>query len=67
MFEMTPSTNLHFFFSGMGTGKSRNAAEFHQSMISCLEDNDVDLKRNILSTSLRQEESNPFLFSYSYC
>ena len=68
---------IYFFFSGVGTGKSHNAAEFHQSMISCLGDNDVNLKRNLNAwvfcitfenrTSLRQEESNPFLYSYSYC
>jgi hypothetical protein len=41
---------LYFFFSGAGTGKSRNAVEFHASTISCLEEKDVDLKRDLVNS-----------------
>ncbi|KAG0350780.1 hypothetical protein BG005_009679, partial [Podila minutissima] len=39
---------LYLFLSGAGTGKSRNAQEFHQSALNCLtEEDDPDLRDGI--------------------
>ncbi|KAF0546337.1 putative crinkler family protein [Gigaspora margarita] len=64
---------LYLFLSGAGTGKSRNANEFHQTAISCLStQEDKDLLTKIKEawvffvsyengTSLRNDESQPYL------
>ncbi|KAF9321817.1 hypothetical protein BG003_010841 [Podila horticola] len=38
---------LYLFLGGAGTGKSRNAQEFHQPAISCLTEEDRDLRNKI--------------------
>ncbi|KAG0271060.1 hypothetical protein BGZ95_001193, partial [Linnemannia exigua] len=38
---------LYLFLSGAGTGKSRNAQEFHQSAVSCLTEEDRELRNRI--------------------
>ncbi|KAG0342727.1 hypothetical protein BG000_002072 [Podila horticola] len=38
---------LYLFLCGAGTGKSRNAQEFHQSAISCLNEEDRELRNRI--------------------
>jgi hypothetical protein len=41
---------IYLFLSGAGTGKSRNAEEFHRTAIACLsEDEDFELKKKIES------------------
>ncbi|CAG8447929.1 3563_t:CDS:2, partial [Gigaspora rosea] len=63
---------LYLFLSGAGTGKSRNANEFHQTAISCLSIQDKELLTKIKEawvffvsyengTSLRNDESQPYL------
>ncbi|CAG8617382.1 8244_t:CDS:1 [Ambispora gerdemannii] len=64
---------LYLFLSGAGTGKSRNANEFHQTAITCLsEPEDTELLTKIKEawvfhvsyengTTLRSEESSPYL------
>src|SRR6185369_15242937 len=64
---------LYLFLSGAGTGKSRNANEFHQTAITCLsEPEDKELLTRIKEawvflvsyesgTTLRSEESSPYL------
>ncbi|RIB13229.1 hypothetical protein C2G38_2198446 [Gigaspora rosea] len=64
---------VYLFLSGAGTGKSRNANEFHQTAITCLSaQEDEGLLTKIKEAwvfhvsyengfSLRQEESNPYL------
>ncbi|CAJ0746821.1 10467_t:CDS:2, partial [Entrophospora sp. SA101] len=39
---------IYLFFSGAGTGKSRNASEFHNTLIKCLNcSKDLELKEKI--------------------
>jgi hypothetical protein len=38
---------LYLFLCGDGTGRSRNAQEFHQSLVSCLAEEDKELKDKI--------------------
>jgi len=38
---------LFLFLSGAGTGKSRNGTEFHQSALSCLQEQDLELRKRI--------------------
>ncbi|CAG8841162.1 30929_t:CDS:2, partial [Gigaspora margarita] len=39
---------IYHFFSGAGTGKSRNASEFHKTLIKCLNySKDLELKKKI--------------------
>ncbi|KAF9904571.1 hypothetical protein EC991_002560 [Linnemannia zychae] len=38
---------LYLFLSGAGTGKSRNAQEFHRSAVSCLTENDQELRERM--------------------
>ncbi|CAG8798543.1 3185_t:CDS:2, partial [Racocetra persica] len=64
---------IYLFLSGAGTGKSRNANEFHQTAITCLStQEDRELLTRIKEAwvfhvsyengfSLKQEESNPYL------
>ena len=62
---------MYLFLSGAGTGKSRNAAEFHQTAISCVAGGDKQLLQRLHNawvfhtsfengTSLRSSESVPF-------
>ncbi|KAF0465052.1 putative crinkler family protein [Gigaspora margarita] len=64
---------IYLFLSGAGTGKSRNANEFHQTAITCLSaQEDEEMLTKIKEAwvfhisyengfSLKQEESNPYL------
>ncbi|CAG8433446.1 1783_t:CDS:10 [Diversispora eburnea] len=64
---------LYLFLSGAGTGKSRNANEFHQTAITCLSaQEDEELLTRIKESwvflvsyetglALRSDESNPYL------
>ncbi|PKK69814.1 hypothetical protein RhiirC2_712365 [Rhizophagus irregularis] len=47
---------LYLFISGAGTGKSRNASEFHETMIKCSDD-DLELKDRL---------ENSWVFHVSY-
>ena len=38
---------LYLFLSGAGTGKSRNASEFHRTVVECLGDEDEELKNKL--------------------
>ncbi|KAF9580471.1 hypothetical protein BGW38_002878 [Lunasporangiospora selenospora] len=40
---------LYLFLSGAGTGKSRNAQEFHQSALACLNEEDQALRNRIMN------------------
>jgi hypothetical protein len=62
---------LYLFLSGAGTGKSRNATEFHRTAMTCLGDEDEELREKLRNawvfhtsfengSSLRPSESNPF-------
>jgi hypothetical protein len=61
---------IYLFISGAGTGKSRNAAEFHRTAMNCLGDEDEELREKLRNawvfhtsyengTSLRLSESDP--------
>ncbi len=64
---------LYLFLSGAGTGKSRNATEFHNAAIECLDkEEDSELRNKIQnalvfnvsfedSTILSQEETDPYM------
>ena len=62
---------LYLFLSGAGTGKSRNATEFHRTAVNFLGDEDEELREKLRNawvfhtsfengTSLRLSESDPF-------
>ena len=62
---------LYLFLSGAGTGKSRNATEFHRTAVNCLGDKDEELREKLCNawvfhtslengTSLRPSESDSF-------
>jgi hypothetical protein len=62
---------LYLFLSGAGTGKSRNATEFHRTAVNCLGDEDEELREKLRNawvfhtsfdngSSLRLYESDPF-------
>src|SRR6266498_2929917 len=62
---------LYLFLAGAGTGKSRNASEFHQTAVECLSDEDEELKNKLRNawvfhvslengSSLREEETIAF-------
>ncbi|KAF9101346.1 hypothetical protein BGX27_011512, partial [Mortierella sp. AM989] len=60
---------LYLFLSGAGTGKSRNASEFHRTAIQCLTEEDVELRNRLQNawvfhvslesnTAIRRDENN---------
>ena len=62
---------LYLFLSGVGTGKSRHASEFHKSVVKCLGDDNSELQNRLKDawvfhvslengTSLKAEEKDPF-------
>ncbi|GBB92302.1 hypothetical protein RclHR1_00020005 [Rhizophagus clarus] len=63
---------IYFFLSGSGTGKSRNATEFYNTVLNCLNNEDNSELKNMIQnalvfnvsfengTSLRQAESDTY-------
>ncbi|RUS29163.1 hypothetical protein BC938DRAFT_480973 [Jimgerdemannia flammicorona] len=62
---------LYLFLSGAGTGKSRNASEFHRTVVECLGDEDEELKNKFRNawvfhvslengSTLRDDETSAF-------